>query len=319
MKLLIIDDNPDALVVAKTRLARESLDILCADGGIHGLEMARREKPDLILLDLDMPDMCGFDVCRALKADEELCMTPVLFLSGSTTAEDKVKGLDLGAVDYVTKPFDAFELCARVRAALRTKHLQDLLIEHASIDPLTGLPNRRALFERLHREWARMERHGGDLAFIMIDIDHFKRVNDSFGHHIGDKLLQEVARTIREQCRELDLPARYGGEEFAVIVPHVDATGAARLAERCREEVEKVHVMVRNEAVSATASFGVAEATGLPSSDALVKRADEALYLAKNAGRNRVEALGRDVAALPGLGQGTTTTTTDNPTANFSA
>jgi two-component system, cell cycle response regulator len=315
MKLLIIDDNPDALVVAKTRLARESLDILCADGGIQGLELARREKPDLILLDLDMPDMSGFDVCRALKADEELCMTPVLFLSGSTTAEDKVKGLDLGAVDYVTKPFDAFELCARVRAALRTKHLQDLLVEHASIDPLTGLPNRRALLERLQREWARIERHGGELSFIMVDIDHFKRVNDSYGHHIGDRFLQEVARVIRQQCRDLDLPVRFGGEEFAVVVPHENTTGAARLAERCREAVERVRVTVRNEAVSATASFGVAEATGLPSADALVKRADEALYVAKNEGRNRVHVYSSGAVGLPSLSLGNASAM-DEPVAN---
>lgn len=178
MKLLIVDDDRDALDVAKIRLAKENVAIVCADGGAAGLKAARSEQPDLILLDLDMPDMSGFDVCRALKADAELCMIPVLFLSGSTTAEDKIHGLDLGAVDYVTKPFDAFELRARVRAALRTKHLQDMLFEHAHIDPLTGLPNRRALVERLQREWARIERHGGRLSFIMADIDHFKRVND---------------------------------------------------------------------------------------------------------------------------------------------
>ena len=158
-----------------------------------GLKAARSEEPDLILLDLDMPDISGFDVCRSLKADAELCMIPVLFLSGSTTPEDKIVGLDLGAVDYVTKPFDAFELRARVRAALRTKHLQDMLFEHAHIDPLTGLPNRRALMERLQQEWARIERHGGRLSFIMADIDDFKSVNDRFGHHVGDKILQKVA------------------------------------------------------------------------------------------------------------------------------
>jgi two-component system, cell cycle response regulator len=298
MKLLIIDDSPDALEVVKMRLAKESLDILCADGGIAGLEAAHREKPDLILLDLDMPDMSGFEVCRALKADVDLCMIPVLFLTGSTTAEDKVHGLDLGAVDYVAKPFDAFELCARVRAALRTKHLQDLLIEHASIDPLTGLPNRRALLERLQREWARIERHGGHLAFIMADVDHFKLVNDTYGHHIGDKLLQEVARAIARQCRETDLPARYGGEEFAVVVPCETAAGAAQLAERCRQEVAKVRVTVRNEKVGATASFGVAEATNLSSPEALVKQADEAMYRAKGTGRNCVQACN---AAQPGL------------------
>ena len=218
-RLLLVDDDVESLAVAQARLADDEIEISCATGGRAGLEAAKSQNPDLILLDLDMPDMSGFDVCRILKADPELCMIPVLFLSGSGTPGDKVRGLDLGAVDYITKPFDDFELRARVRAAMRTKQLQDLLIEHAHIDPLTGLPNRRALMDRLQMEWARMQRHGGKLSFIMADIDYFKRVNDAYGHSIGDKVLQEVARTIARQCRESDLPARYGGEEFAVVVP----------------------------------------------------------------------------------------------------
>lgn len=300
IKLLIIDDSPDALEVAKARLAKEDLNILCAENGTTGLAIARREQPDLILLDLEMPDISGFDVCRELKTDPELCMIPVLFLSGSTTPEDKVKGLDLGAVDYVTKPFDAFELCARVRAALRTKHLQDLLIEHAHIDPLTGLPNRRALLERLQREWASIQRHGGRLSFVMADVDHFKRINDAYGHHIGDQLLQEVARAIAGQCRELDLPARYGGEEFAMVIPHEAAAGAACLAERCRQEIEKIRVIVNNETVTTTASFGVADTTDVASPEALVKRADEAMYLAKSEGRNQVRS-GSGEPGCPGV------------------
>ncbi len=301
MKILIIDDSTDALRVAKTRLAREGLDIICAEGGIPGIDLARRESPDLILLDLDMPDMTGFDVCRVLKSDADMCMIPVLFLSGSTTAEDKVKGLDLGAVDYVTKPFDAFELCARVRAALRTKHLQDLLIEHAHIDPLTGLPNRRALMERLQREWAQMKRHGGHLSFIMADIDHFKQVNDRFGHHIGDVVLHEVATAIAQQCRETDLPARYGGEEFAVIVPHETSAGAAQLAERCRQAVESVRVTLQKETVVATASFGVAASQSADSPESLLKHADEAMYAAKQAGRNTVRCYNHTGSSLPSI------------------
>ncbi len=288
MKLLIIDDSPDALQVARARLTKENLDIICAEGGITGLEIARREKPDIILLDLDMPDMSGLDTCRALKADLDLCMIPVLFLTGSATPEDKVQGLDLGAVDYITKPFDAFELRARVRAALRTKHLQDLLIEHAQIDPLTGLPNRRVLMERLQHEWARIERNGGQLSFIMVDIDHFKRVNDVHGHQIGDKMLQEVAAIISQQCREVDLPARYGGEEFAIVVAGETTSGAACLADRCREEIANARVTVNGETIAVTASFGVASANNLPSLDVLMKQADEALYRAKQAGRNLV-------------------------------
>ena len=167
-------------------------------------------------------------------------------------------------MDYVTKPFDAFELRARVRAALRTKHLQDLLIEHAHIDPLTGLPNRRALMVRLQQEWARMERHGGTLSFVMADVDHFKRVNDTYGHSIGDRLLQEIAKTIAGQCRTTDLPARYGGEEFAIVVPDEPASSAARLAERCRQEIEKIRVPLKAETIAATASFGVADAQARP-------------------------------------------------------
>jgi two-component system, cell cycle response regulator len=290
MKVLIIDDDPDALEVARARLMKEALDIVCVQGGVLGLKAARREEPDLILLDLDMPDISGFDVCRSLKADSELCMIPVLFLSGSTTPEDKIAGLDLGAVDYVTKPFDAFELRARVRAALRTKHLQDMLFEHAHIDPLTGLPNRRALTERLQQEWARIERHGGHLSFIMADVDCFKTINDRFGHHVGDKILQQVAGALTGQCREDDLPSRFGGDELAIVVPNETAATAVHLAERCRREIAKACVVVQQEVIAVTASFGVADSEGVSSLGVLMKRADEALYRAKEAGRNQVQS-----------------------------
>jgi diguanylate cyclase (GGDEF)-like protein len=303
LKILIIDDSPDSLNIAKARLAKECVEIFCAEGGITGLEVARREIPDLILLDVDMPDMSGYDVCTVLKNDPELCMIPVLFLSASSTPDDKVKGLDLGAVDYVAKPFDAFELRARVRAALRTKHLQDLLIEHAHIDPLTGLPNRRALMERLQREWARIERHPGQLSFIIADIDHFKSVNDTYGHHIGDKMLQEVARVIAQQCRDVDLPSRYGGDEFAIVVPDETITGAVHLAERCRLEIASSCIVVKNESVQATISIGVADASGASSLEALIKKADEALYRAKESGRDRVQPNCSAPTAAPVFGQ----------------
>ena len=289
-RLLLVDDDVECLAVARARLAEDGIEIRCATGGKAGFAAAKSEAPDLILLDLDMPDMSGFDVCRLLKSDPELCMIPVLFLSGSGTPGDKVRGLDLGAVDYVTKPFDNFELRARVRAALRTKQLQDLLVEHAHIDPLTALPNRGALMERLQMEWSRRQRHGGEMSFIMADIDNFKRVNDTHGHSVGDRVLQEVAKTIARQCREIDLPARYGGEEFAVVVPNQATSGAANLAERCRREIEKINLPAKGEHVRPTASFGVADAAGVPGSEILVDRADQALYQAKAAGRNQVVA-----------------------------
>lgn len=288
MKTLIIDDSPDALAVAKARLAKENLDIVCAGGGREGLDTARRERPDLILLDLDMPDMSGFEVCRALKADPALCMIPVIFLTGSGSVADKVKGLDLGAVDYVTKPFDVIELKARVRAALRTKHLQDLLAKYAHVDPLTELWNRRALEDRLHEEWARIQRYGGNLALIMADLDHFKDVNDTYGHPAGDQVLRDTAAILVGQCRESDLPARYGGEEFVVVLPAHCAQDATVLAERCRRKIEAARIRSGGTEIRVTASFGVADSVGLSAPEDLVRAADGALYLAKSDGRNCV-------------------------------
>jgi len=287
-RLLLVDDDAESLAVARARLADDGIEIFYATGGSAGLEAAKSQHPDLILLDLDMPDMSGFDVCRILKADPELCMIPVLFLSASATSDDKVRGLDLGAVDYITKPFDTCELRARVRSTIRTKELQDLLIEHAHIDPLTGLPNRRALMDRLQMEWARLQRHRGELSLIMADIDDFKRVNDTYGHSVGDKVLQEVAQTIARQCRETDLPARYGGDEFAVVVPNQGISGAVHLAQRCRWEIERVNVPAKGTPLRPTASFGVADAVGVPGAELLLDHADQALYQAKAAGRNRV-------------------------------
>jgi diguanylate cyclase (GGDEF)-like protein len=289
MKIVVVDDSPDALALAKARLAKEYVDILCADGGKTGLEMIRRETPDLILLDVDMPDVSGFDVCRILKNDAELFAIPVIFLSGSGDAQDKVRGLDLGAVDYVTKPFDAFELRARVRAALRTKRLQDLLTMHAHLDPLTELSNRRAMTKRLGQEWERIQRHGGTLSFALADVDHFKQVNDTFGHSVGDRVLRRVARALVTQCRQIDLPVRYGGEEFAVIVPDETAEKTRHLLERCRECIADTHLNVGDAEVRVTVSFGAADSSDRPSLEAMVEAADHALYQAKQTGRNRVE------------------------------
>ena len=289
MKILVIDDSEDTLTVVKTRLAHEGHDILCAGGGREGLETAGREGPDLVLLDVDMPDMTGFEVCRRLKSDAATCSIPVIFLSGSGGTDDKVEGLDLGAVDFVTKPFDAFELRARVRAALRTNQLQDLLRQHALIDPLTELPNRRALDKRLRQEWARLLRHGGHLALIMADLDRFKKINDTFGHPAGDEALRQVAHLLAGGCRESDMPVRYGGEEFVVVAPETTAQAAADFADRLRMSICSQPLQVHGKALSITASFGVAGNEGLKVPEELVQAADEALYRAKSAGRNCVK------------------------------
>ena len=290
MKILIIDDNADSLRVAKARLAKEGYEVFCAADGPEGIEVARAAQPDLVLLDVDMPGMSGFEVCRRLKADADLCLMPVIFLSGSAGSEDKVRGLDVGAIDYVTKPFDAFELRARVRAALRTKHMQDLLIKFSQIDPLTEPWNRRALASRMQEEWQRISRHGGTMALIMADIDHFKQVNDTHGHPLGDELLCRVARLIRDECRTTDMAARYGGDELAILCPEATEEEAAGLAERCRRGIESIRMQTPAGDLRATLSLGVCDSRHVDGPAGLVARADRALYEAKQHGRNCVRA-----------------------------
>ncbi|MCG3179241.1 MAG: Response regulator PleD [Phycisphaerae bacterium] len=290
MKVLVVDDSPAAIQIARVRLESEGVEVISASGGRAGLTLARSQSPDLILLDVDMPDMSGFDVCRELKEDASLNLVPVIFLSGSSDADDRVTGLDLGAVDFISKPFDAFELRARVRAALRTKRLQDMLLERAKIDPLTGLANRRAVIERLEQEWARIQRQGGTLSFVMADVDNFKCVNDRHGHGAGDRLLMEIARVLLAQCRKCDLPARYGGEEFSLVVPGEATPGAVAMAERCRGGIQEIRLQVGAGTLRVTASFGVADSSSCDSAAALIEQADEALYQAKHDGRNRVVA-----------------------------
>jgi diguanylate cyclase (GGDEF)-like protein len=299
MKVLIIDDDPMVLRIATARLKNEGLDITCADGGHSGLGEARRSRPDVILLDVDMPDLSGFEVIHELQSDGDLCRTPVIFVTGSCNVADKVHGLDLGAVDYVTKPFDPFELRARVNAALRTKRLHDLLTTHSQIDPLTELWNRRALTERLEEEWERVRRYGCPLAFVMADLDYFKQLNDTFGHRMGDKVLAEVARVLREIGRNVDLPCRYGGEEFAILVPEQTADGAAALAERCRRAVAEIRVPAGDKTAAPTASFGVSDSEGATGPDELIEHADAALYQAKQNGRNCVVTHAAVPADLP--------------------
>lgn len=286
MKVLVVDDLPDNVKLLCLELRELGYQVSAARSGAEALRAAAADPPDLILLDVMMPEMDGIEVCRRLKADERLRTIPVILVTANDTDEDLVSGLDAGADDYVAKPFRVHVLAARVRAALRTKHLEDVLVEQAHIDLLTGLRNRRGLMDRLRQEWARIERHGGPLSFVMVDLDHFKRVNDAFGHSAGDRLLQEVARTIARECRQTDLAARYGGDEFAVIVPEQTAPRAAQVAERCRQKIEEICLMAVP--LPTTASFGVADSLGLPSPEALIERADAALYEAKHAGRNAV-------------------------------
>jgi two-component system, cell cycle response regulator len=286
-KTLVIDDSPDIHTLVKVRLGKEQVVIQCASDGASGLAAAREFRPDLILLDIDMPERDGFAVCTDLKADSMTRDIPIIFLSGATSTKDKIRGLELGATDYVTKPFDPAELRARVRAALRTAYLMDLLSRKAMIDGLTGLWNRTYLDSRLEAEVAHARRTGRSVSCIMLDVDHFKSINDRYGHPFGDEVLRMIAVALGASCRSEDVVCRYGGEGFAVLLPNTNAVAASELAERLRRAIEGEAMKFKGQVVKVTSSFGVSELSGNTSAS-VIERADKALYDAKQSGRNCV-------------------------------
>jgi diguanylate cyclase (GGDEF)-like protein len=290
MNILLIDDSNDIHMILKMHIKKEGHDLLGATSGPEGIQMATDHHPDLILLDIDMPEMTGYEVCTALKNNDILSKIPIIFLTGSGSEEEIVRGLDLGAVDYVKKPFNRAVLSARIRAALRTKHLHDLLISYGQIDPLTELGNRRALEDRLNADLERIKRNELQrLSFIMLDIDKFKNFNDAYGHLLGDEVLIMVAKVLQTNIRKYDLAIRFGGEEFSVILPNTSIEDATHIAQRCRMEIEVLEIKVNDKIIHVTASFGIACITTETDIESLISIADQALYKAKENGRNRIE------------------------------
>jgi diguanylate cyclase (GGDEF)-like protein len=286
-KVLVIDDSEAIRSLLRARLSCEPVELFFAVGGQEGLEMAPRVLPDLILLDIDMPELDGYEVCRRLKLDPITEAIPVIFLTGAASTEDKIRGLELGATDYITKPFDPAELRARVRASLRTKYLVDLLARKAMIDGLTGLWNRAYFETRLSSELSLSRRTSQPLACVMIDLDHFKQINDRYGHPFGDECLRVIGQLLGECCRSEDIVCRYGGEEFVILAPNTGAAAAAELAERIRAAVESFNWSGRGQNAKVTCSLGVADVIDAPP-PGILEMADAALYKAKHEGRNRV-------------------------------
>lgn len=308
-QVLIVDDCElvhRLLGTLLTSLDGSAVSVLHAFDAEQGFWFAKRAKPDLILLDVAMPRVSGFELCKALKHEAASTHIPVIFISGEADSTDKVRGLDLGAIDYITKPFDHAELRARVRAALRTKRLIDLLDATAQVDALTGLRNRNYFNQRLEEEMLAVQRYGRVLSLVLLDIDHFKKCNDKYGHLFGDNVLQSVAEVLKAVVREVDAPCRYGGEEFALILPETDVTSAILVADRLREATSKLEFQCHSEHFQVTASFGVSstELCLFPSSLSsrqLIQTADEALYEAKERGRNRVARGAEILVASEGL------------------
>jgi diguanylate cyclase (GGDEF)-like protein len=311
-RILVIDDDPETARLLRTWFKGRDYDIHDASNAVEGLKLAVRSDPDIILLDIRMPGMDGLATARHLKTDPVTRSIPVILLTACHQVNVKVEGFASGADDYVTKPFEFEEVDARIRAMLRkrelyvklegtvrdlhatNKQLEELLV----VDEKTGLYNYRQFRQKLEEEWLRAERYGTPLSLIMLDLDDFKKLNDTWGHLAGDRALQEFATLVAGGARATDMAARYGGEEFAIILPHTNGSMAVRVAERIREAARQFVFLADEHPQGITVSAGVAtfpSSDGVDSPDALIRVADQALYAAKKAGKDRVvDASGSD-------------------------
>ena len=299
-RVLVVQADDAERLLQRTLFAEAGMSVFEARSGAEVLDYLATDVPDLVVLGRGLPDMDGLDLLPRFKASE-LDLTPVLVVSHRSETAEKVRGLQLGADDYLQRPCDPGELLARAKALLRTKRahdrirrLQSTLEQMVVADPLTGLHNRRYLMDRLVQEMQRSDRHGEPLAFAMIDLDSFKPVNDQFGHVIGDKVLRAVGGAIAKSVRASDVPARYGGDEFAVILPQTPAEGAMRVCDRLLRAISEVTLQDGNgKLVKVTASLGLAyyPADDVETAEDLVHSADGALYGAKRSGKNRYTAV----------------------------
>lgn len=298
MKILIADDDRINRHILQTFLEKWGYDVVAAVDGLAAWNLLEQpEAPRMAILDWMMPHMDGVQVCQAVRKREQRLYTYVILLTAKGQKKDIVDGLEAGADDYVTKPFDANELRSRVRSGLRLLEMQEQLIRaqdllelKATQDALTGLWNHGAILDLLSKELTRAKRSSGSIGVIMADLDHFKRINDTYGHLTGDAVLRETAQRLRSAVRSYDAVGRYGGEEFLVVVPASDLPGAVSQAERLRSAVGETPVSTPEGSLAITISLGVTASGGEDAAESLIGAADAALYQAKRSGRNRVES-----------------------------
>jgi len=298
-RILIAEDDPVSRRMLESLLSKWAYDVTVVTDGIEALRLLDGpDAPRLAILDWMMPGMEGVQICRRIRERKDRPYIYLLLLTARSQKQDLLEGLELGADDYLTKPFDAQELRARLRAGDRILTLQDDLLAaqaelhfRATNDALTGIPNRPAILDALGRELARQVRDERPFGIVLADIDHFKNVNDNYGHLSGDEVLRTVAQRLRESMRLYDSVGRYGGEEFLIVAPFADVSGTMNLAERIRSNIESEPVFAHASPIRVTASLGVAVSNHSPSVDAraLLQLADDALYRAKENGRNRCE------------------------------
>ena len=307
MQVLIAEDDPVSRRLLEVHLKKWGYQVVAASDGDQAWRILQQaDAPRLAVLDWVMPGLSGPEVCRQVRASAQEPYTYILLLTAKTQKQDLIEGMEAGADDYVTKPFDAPELNVRLRAGRRILDLQAELVaarealrEQATRDPLTWLWNRSSIMETLARELAKAEREGTSVGLVMADLDHFKQVNDTYGHQSGDAVLREASRRMQASLRSYDAVGRYGGEEFLIVMPGSSESSAIHLAERLRFAISREPVKLADSGLTVTISLGVTvSAPGLPAApETLVRTADEALYRAKELGRDRVEWMTASAAA----------------------
>ncbi|MEA3545703.1 MAG: diguanylate cyclase [Thermodesulfobacteriota bacterium] len=296
-KILLVDDNRQNIQILM-ELFRHDYRIVAATSAERALKIVASEQPpDIILLDILMPDMDGYQLCKVLKDKESSKNIPVIFVTAVSEVMDEARGFDLGAVDYITKPFHPPAIKARVGLHLELKRKQEQLERYAFIDALTNIPNRRRFDEVLHKEWDRAQRSHQQLSLIMIDIDYFKNYNDRYGHGKGDDTLRQVAQKVEMVLRRAgDFIARYGGEEFVAVLPYTDIQEVLPIAEQIKAAVADLHIEHCDSPVAdhITVSLGVVSAQPdqqYACADTMLQTADKALYRAKSKDRNCIEVV----------------------------
>lgn len=304
MRILIAEDDSISRRILEATLVKWGYDVTVTRDGDEAWDALKHpDAPNLVILDWMMPGMDGVDICRRIRTriSNDYSYTYVILLTTKGQKGDIIEGMEAGADDYITKPFDAGELRVRLHAAERMLDLesklltaQEALRHEALHDSLTGLWNRTAILETLERELARSKRQGGSVGVIVVDIDHFKEINDTCGHRAGDTMLCKTTHVMQANLRAYDMLGRYGGEEFLIVMPGCDLTDAAARAEGIRAQVAATEVPLMGKRISVTVSMGVAASCDYdrPSTDTLIQAADEAMYRAKHQGRNRVETVG---------------------------
>ena len=298
--VLVVDDDVTNITII-AHLLESECDVVFATSGEQALDLIARVQPDLVLLDVMMPGMDGYAVCKKLKADPVTAAIPVIFVTGLQESESESHGLELGAADYVTKPFNANVVRARVRNHVELKRARDRLAALAATDGLTGLANRRAFDAALDRECKRLARTHALMGLVMLDIDHFKAFNDAYGHIAGDDCLRRVADALTSAMhRPADLAARYGGEEFVCILPDTTIEGAVAVAERIQSAIRDLAIPQSRPKADGTvrASYGVVSTVCVQETDgeAILQSADACLYQAKQDGRNRIVTGAREAS-----------------------